>query len=183
MCDVCADFHDLLLSREYFLFRFYKFQQFSLINFAVFAVDDRNSAEENEIALLSVGDVDIVLHYVNQWVQRFVAWRFINLIFYWWVDFVWCVGNVCAVTGTSKTLTASSGCYKILSSLPCINCSRFKKSNSKMGKVRKRRRRMRRKNPAAAQAALELSPSGIIRTGKSYFTCCPRYFYSIFRCT
>ncbi|KAK0163763.1 hypothetical protein PV328_002459 [Microctonus aethiopoides] len=47
MCDVCADFHDLLLSYE-----------------------ERSSKENDEVASLCALDVDTILHYVNQWVQR-----------------------------------------------------------------------------------------------------------------
>ncbi|XP_057336925.1 ubiquitin carboxyl-terminal hydrolase puf [Microplitis mediator] len=47
MCDVCVDFHDLLLSYE-----------------------ERSSKEPDEVASLCAIDVDIILHYVNQWVQR-----------------------------------------------------------------------------------------------------------------
>ncbi|XP_034942559.1 ubiquitin carboxyl-terminal hydrolase puf [Chelonus insularis] len=47
MCDVCVDFHDLLLSYE-----------------------ERSSKEQDEVASLNAIDVDTVLHYVNQWVQR-----------------------------------------------------------------------------------------------------------------
>lgn len=47
MCDVCADFHDLLLNYE-----------------------ERASKEQDELANVCVSDVDTILHYVNQWVQR-----------------------------------------------------------------------------------------------------------------
>ncbi|XP_014601370.1 PREDICTED: ubiquitin carboxyl-terminal hydrolase 34 isoform X2 [Polistes canadensis] len=47
MCDVCVDFHDLLLS-----------------------YDDRTSKEQDVLTTLCVADVDTTLHYVNQWVQR-----------------------------------------------------------------------------------------------------------------
>ncbi|KAG7202552.1 hypothetical protein KM043_009748 [Ampulex compressa] len=47
MCDVCVDFHDLLLS-----------------------YDERSSKEQDVLATLSITDVDTTLHYVNQWVQR-----------------------------------------------------------------------------------------------------------------
>ncbi|KAK2584981.1 hypothetical protein KPH14_008512 [Odynerus spinipes] len=47
MCDVCVDFHDLLLS-----------------------YDDRTSKEQDVLTTLCVADIDTTLHYVNQWVQR-----------------------------------------------------------------------------------------------------------------
>ncbi|XP_050445730.1 ubiquitin carboxyl-terminal hydrolase 34 isoform X1 [Cataglyphis hispanica] len=47
MCDVCVDFHDLLLS-----------------------YDERSSKEQDALATLCITDVDTTLHYVNQWVQR-----------------------------------------------------------------------------------------------------------------
>ncbi|XP_032664565.1 ubiquitin carboxyl-terminal hydrolase puf isoform X2 [Odontomachus brunneus] len=47
MCDVCVDFHDLLLS-----------------------YDERSSKEQDALATLCVTDVDTTLHYVNQWIQR-----------------------------------------------------------------------------------------------------------------
>ncbi|XP_014226620.1 ubiquitin carboxyl-terminal hydrolase 34 isoform X1 [Trichogramma pretiosum] len=47
MCDVCADFHDLLLS-----------------------FDERISQEEEEVAILRSSDVEIILQYINQWAQR-----------------------------------------------------------------------------------------------------------------
>ncbi|KAK1132977.1 hypothetical protein K0M31_014343 [Melipona bicolor] len=47
MCDVCVDFHDLLLS-----------------------YDERSSKEQDGLATLCISDVDTTLHYVNQWVQR-----------------------------------------------------------------------------------------------------------------
>ncbi|KAJ8674345.1 hypothetical protein QAD02_005607 [Eretmocerus hayati] len=47
MCDVCADFHDLLLT-----------------------YDERISQDDDDTVQLCVIDVDTVLHYVNQWVQR-----------------------------------------------------------------------------------------------------------------
>ncbi|XP_046627893.1 ubiquitin carboxyl-terminal hydrolase 34 [Neodiprion virginianus] len=47
MCDVCADFHDLLLSYE-----------------------ERASKEQDELVNLCIADVDTILQYVNQWVQR-----------------------------------------------------------------------------------------------------------------
>ncbi|XP_012254828.2 ubiquitin carboxyl-terminal hydrolase 34 [Athalia rosae] len=47
MCDVCADFHDLLLSYE-----------------------ERASKEQDDLASLCMADVDTILQYVNQWVQR-----------------------------------------------------------------------------------------------------------------
>nr|XP_012145219.1 PREDICTED: ubiquitin carboxyl-terminal hydrolase 34 isoform X2 [Megachile rotundata] len=47
MCDVCVDFHDLLLS-----------------------YDDRSSKEQDGLTILCISDMDTTLHYVNQWVQR-----------------------------------------------------------------------------------------------------------------
>lgn len=47
MCDVCADFHELLLSYE-----------------------ERASKEQDELATLCEADVDTILQYVNQWMQR-----------------------------------------------------------------------------------------------------------------
>ncbi|KAL0117751.1 hypothetical protein PUN28_008863 [Cardiocondyla obscurior] len=47
MCDVCVDFHDLLLS-----------------------YDERSSKEQDALAMLYVTDVDTTMHYVNQWMQR-----------------------------------------------------------------------------------------------------------------
>lgn len=42
------------------------------MNWILISVDDRSSSE-NEEAVISVKDVDTILHYVNQWVQRYFS--------------------------------------------------------------------------------------------------------------